>query len=195
MSTPAEALARLLAAFDRLEVAYAVGGSAASSAHGIPRTTLDVDLVVDLRSDLIDALAEELNTEFYIDPGMIREAFARGRAANIIHLETAWKFDLFPLREDEYSRTEFKRRVFREIRPDGREAIECAVATGEDTVLRKLEWYRDGGESSERQWNDLRGICKAAGGRLDVNYLRRWAVILKVSGLLEKLFAEFELYS
>ncbi len=194
MASPAEALSRLLEAFDRLEVAYAVGGSAASSAHGIPRTTLDVDLVVDLRSDQIDALAEELNTEFYIDPDMIREAFARGRAANLIHLKTAWKFDLFPLRDDEYSRTEFDRRVFRKIRPDGREAIECAVASAEDTVLRKLEWYRDGGENSERQWNDLRGICKAAGDPLDIKYLRRWAGILKVSGLLEKLLAEFDLH-
>ncbi len=107
MATPAEALSRLLEAFDRLEVAYAVGGSAASSAHGIPRTTLDVDLVVDLRSDQIDALAEELKTEFYIDPGMIRDAFARGRAANLIHLKTAWKFDLFPLRTSRCDRTMF----------------------------------------------------------------------------------------
>lgn len=190
MSTLAEAFARLLEVLDRMEIPYAVGGSVASSAHGIPRTTLDIDLVVDLKPGQIDNFAAELQQEFYADAAMIREAFGAGRAANLIHLGTAWKFDLFPLRKDEYSRTEFARRSFREIRPDGGEAVECAVASAEDTVLRKLEWYRAGGETSERQWNDLRGICRAASGQLDVGYLRRWAGHLKVEDLLETLLAE-----
>lgn len=190
MSTPAEAFARLLEVLDRMEIAYEVGGSVASSAHGIPRTTLDIDLVVDLKRDLIDAFAAELHPDFYADAAMIREAFASGRAANLIHLGTAWKFDLFPLQKDEYSRTEFARRSFREVRPDGGEAIECAVASAEDTVLRKLERYRAGGETSERQWNDLRGVCRAAGRQVDVHYLRRWASHLRVDDLLEAMLAE-----
>lgn len=60
----------------------------------------------------------------------------------------------------------------------------------EDLVLRKLEWYRAGGETSERQWNDLRGICKAKGKQLDVGYLRQWAGRLKIDDLLERLLAE-----
>jgi hypothetical protein len=143
--TPAEALTRLIEALDRLEIPYAVAGSVASSAHGIPRTTLDVDLVVDLATDKIDEFASDLQGDFYVDAELIRESFARGRAAKLIHLVTAWKFDLFPLRKDEYSRTEFRRRSFREIQPDGAAKVECAVASGEDTVLRKLEWYRSGG--------------------------------------------------
>jgi hypothetical protein len=190
MGTPAEAFARLLEALDRLEVPYEVGGSVASSAHGTPRTTLDIDLVVDLRSDQIDAFVAELGDEFYADAGIIREAFARGRAANLIHMGTAWKFDLFPLQNDEYSRMEFSRRSFREIRPDGREAIECVVASAEDTILRKLEWYRAGGESSERQWNDVVGICRAVGAKLDLAYLARWAANLKVEDLLNTLLAQ-----
>jgi hypothetical protein len=193
MGTPAEAFTRLLEVLDRMEIPYAVGGSVASSAHGIPRTTLDVDLVVDLKPDQIDGFAAELQGEFYADTALIRESFARGRAANLIHLRTAWKFDLFPLRNDEYSRTGFGRRAFREIRPDGGEAIECAVASAEDTVLRKLEWYRAAGETSERQWNDLRGVCATANRQLDVGYLRRWAPNLKVEDLLERLLGEFGL--
>jgi hypothetical protein len=219
-NSPVRAFARLLEVLDRMEIRYEVGGSTASSVHGLPRTTLDVDLVVDMRPNQIDAFAAELRDEFYVDaseehaqvrppnpaergspllsgaaPGGpcasgIREAFARSRAANLIHLGTAWKFDLFPLREDEYSRVEFGRRVFREIRPDGGEAIECAVASAEDTILRKLEWYKAGGEASERQWNDLRGVCRTAGGSLDVAYLRRWAGYLEVADLLESLLVE-----
>jgi len=189
MSTLAEALTHLLAVLDRLEIPYEIGGSVASSAHGIPRTTLDVDIVVDLKPDQINHFAAELSAEFYADATLIREAFARGRAANLIHLGSVWKFELFPLRADEYSRTEFARRRFRDIRPDGDAAIECSVSSAEDTILRKLEWYRAGGESSERQWNDLRGVVKATGASLDLDYLRQWATHLKVNDLLEKLLS------
>jgi len=190
MSAPASAFARLLALLDRMKIPYLVGGSVASSAHGVPRTTLDVDLVVDLRPEQIEEFAGELRGDFYADAEMIREAFARGRAANLIHLGTAWKFDLFPLQRDEYSRTSFARRSFREVRPDGKEAVECAVASAEDTIVRKLEWYRAGGETSERQWGDLRGVCQAARDRLDLAYMRKWAAELKVGDLLESLLSE-----
>ena len=190
MSTFAEAFAHLLAVLDRMEIPYEVGGSVASSAHGIPRTTLDVDIVVNLKPDQIDSFAAELSSEFYADASQIREAFAMGRAANVIHLDSVWKFDLFPLRNDDYSRTEFGRRSFRAIRPDGREAIECSVASVEDTILRKLEWYRAGGEASERQWNDLRGVVQAARGQFELGYLHRWAGYLKVEDLLEKLLGD-----
>jgi hypothetical protein len=191
MSTPAAAFARLLSVLDRLEIPYQVGGSVASSAHGVPRTTLDIDLVLDLGTEAVDEFASALKSEFYVDAGMIRDSFARGRAANLIHLGTAWKFDLFPLQRDEYSQTAFGRRVFREVRPDGREPVECAVATAEDTILRKLEWYRAGGETSERQWNDLRGVVEATRKQLDIPYLRKWAQAQNVADLLEKLLAEF----
>jgi len=190
MSVPASAFARLLAVLDRMEIPYPVGGSVASSAHGVPRTTLDVDLVVDLRPERIDEFADDLRGEFYADADIIREAFARGRAANLIHLGTAWKFDLFPLWRDEYSRISFARRSFREVRPDGKEAVECAIASAEDTILRKLEWYRAGGGTSERQCSDLRGVSRAARGRLDLEYMRKWAAELRVGDLLESLLDE-----
>lgn len=190
MSVPASAFARLLAVLDRMEIPYLVGGSVASSAHGVPRTTLYVDLVVDLGPERIDEFADDLHGEFYADADIIREAFARGRAANLIHLGTAWKFDLFPLRRDEYSRISFARRSFREVRPDGKEAVECAIASAEDTILRKLEWYRAGGGTSERQWSDLRDVSRAARGRLDLEYMRKWAAELTVGDLLESLLDE-----
>ena len=193
MAKPSEALARLLAVLDRLEITYAVCGSVASSVHGIPRTTLDVDMMVDLKAELrdekIDELASELAGDFYADAGLIREAFARGRAANLIHLETIWKFDLFPLQSDACSTTAFGRRLFLMVRPDGGAAVECAVISAEHTVLRKLEWYRAGVETSERQWNDLRGICRVVGTGLDVGCLRKWAGALRVEDLLLKLLS------
>jgi hypothetical protein len=187
---PSKPLILLIEVLDRLEITYQIGGSVASSAHGIPRTTLDVDLVVDMPPELIDDFASQLNPDFYADATLIRESFAHNRAANLIHLATVWKFDLFPLQRDEYSRVAFARRSFREIRPDGGEAIECAVASAEDTILRKLEWYRAGGESSQRQWNDLLGVCRTANERMDFTYLRHWAAHLNLNDLLERLLAE-----
>ena len=188
MATPADALARLLEILDRAEIPYSVGGSVASSAHGIPRTTMDVDLVTDLKPDRVDEFVALLEKDFYADAATIKDALAGGRSFNLIHFATAYKFDLFPLRGDAYSRVEFARRAFIELHFFGPEPLECAVATAEDTILRKLECK--GGETSERQWNDLRGILKVSGAHLDLPYLRQWAPHLHVADLLERLLAE-----
>jgi hypothetical protein len=190
MATPAEALARLLEALDKLEIQYEVGGSIASSVHGIPRTSADADFVVDLARDRLEEFAAELSSDFYLDLDTIRDALDRGRSFNLIHFKSAFKFDLFPLGRDDYSRVEFARRRFAEIPSIGGESIECAVASAEDTIIRKLEWYRAGGESSERQWNDLRGIVRVSGQKLDLAYLRKWSSHLKLADLLERLMAE-----
>ena len=189
MPTPVDALTRFLEILDRAEIPYSVGGSVASSTHGIPRMTMDVDLVADIKPAQVDEFVELLGAEFYADARMIREAIMRGRAFNIIHYQTAYKFDVFPLKTDEYSAVEFGRRTFSKV-PWGDQSIEWAVATPEDTILRKLEWYCAGGETSERHWNDIRGILKTKGARLDFAYLRRWAPQLKVDQLLERLLAE-----
>jgi hypothetical protein len=192
MPTPAEALSRILEVFDRLGIRYAMGGSVASSVHGIPRMTMDMDLLVDLPASRITAFAEALKEDFYADPDLIRDAFAHGRAANLIHLGTGWKFDLFPVQDDEYSLVQLARRSKREIRPSAEDAVECAVSSAEDMILRKLEWYRLGGETSERQWADVRGICLATGSLLDTLHLRTWAPRLNVEHLLERLLSEVE---
>ncbi len=190
MRGPGDALRRLLAVLDLLEIPYLVGGSVASSIHGLSRPTMDVDLVVDLNRELIDEFAGQLRMDFYADPQMIREALGANRAFNLIHYRSSYKFDLFPLRPDEYSRTEFSRRIYSEARTFGDEPIECAVATAEDTILRKLQWYRSGGGISERQWNDVRGILQLKKGKLDLDYIRQWAGRLDLEELLKRLLAE-----
>lgn len=189
MQTPADGFSRVLATLDRLEIPYMVAGSAASSLHGIARPTMDIDLVADLRADQVEEFVAELKADFYADPEMIKEALARRRSFNLIHYASSFKFDIFPLEMDEFSQTQFGRRQFAETTSLG-DSIECAVATAEDTILNKLRWYRAGGETSERQWNDLRGILQVSGSRLDLAYLNTWAPRLGVADLLDRLLHE-----
>jgi hypothetical protein len=189
METQADGFKRILEVFDLLEIPYQVVGSLASSMHGIPRATMDVDIVADLRTDQIAEFVDQLKADFYADAGMIKEALARQRSFNLIHYTSSFKFDIFPLARDEYSRTQFGRREFSETKSLG-DPIECAVASAEDTILNKLRWYRLGGETSERQWNDLRGIVRIKGTTLDQGYLNTWAPRLGVADLLERLLNE-----
>ena len=151
---------------------------------------MDLDLVVDLRENHIPQLVSELRADFYADPEMMSDALKRGRSFNLIHLATSYKIDIFPLGRDEYSREAFQRRRYAQTAAPGEEPVECALASLEDVVLSKLRWYKEGGEVSETQWRDLRGILRVSGARFDREYLRLWASRLGVADLLERLLDE-----
>jgi hypothetical protein len=189
-SDASNAVERVLEVLDRLEIPYLVGGSVASSIFGQSRPTMDLDLVADIRSDQVDEFAAALERDFYVDPASIQDSLRRGRAFNLIHFDSTFKIDIFPLKSDEYSRVSFGRRRQAESHSFGSQPIQCAVASPEDTILRKLEWYRSGGETSERQWNDLRGVLRTSCETLDHTYLHKWAKFLKVDDLLEELLNE-----
>lgn len=186
MDTP-EALERLLAIFDGLGIEYMVGGSLASSLSGVWRATQDIDLVARVRLDQTGALESALIREFYADAAAMREAIGKGRAFNVVHYGSSQKFDIFPVLDDPYYEVEFSRRRETELRlPDGR-VSRFPTATAEDIALAKLVRYREGGCVSERQIEDIRGVLSIQAGRLDVDYLRMWALHLGCADLLETL--------
>lgn len=174
---------------ERLGVAYCVGGSLASSLHGIPRSTQDADLAAALRPEHVEPLVAALEESFYVAPERILDAVYRQASFNVIHLETMFKVDLFCVGDDPYSRSELDRREPFAIAPDR----VLQVASAEDTILQKLLWYRRGGEASDRQWEDLIGVLDVQGARLDTEYLRRWAKELGLSDLLKRASREAEL--
>lgn len=173
--------------FERLGVPYLVGGSLASSLHGIPRSTQDADLVVALKEQHVRPLVEALSGSFYVDEEQGRNAVRRRSSFNVIHLASLLKVDLFVLSDDLLARQEMARRQVFELSPEG---PSLPVATAEDTVLQKLRWYRLGGGVSDRQWNDLLGVLKVQRGRLDQDYLRSGALHLEVADLLDRALAE-----
>ena len=97
-------------AFEQLGIAYYIGGSVASSAHGIFRATLDVDLVADIQPRHVCLLVTMLQAEYYIDAEMILEAIRRQTSCNLIHLETMHKVDIFIVKQMAYAKASFDRR-------------------------------------------------------------------------------------
>jgi len=180
----------MVEALEQLKIPFYVCGSVASSAHGIIRATADVDLVAAVMPQHIPELVSELGKEFYVDPDMIRKALAAGRSFNLIHFATAYKFDIFPVGEGPFEQAQFQRRAIAPVRIEGAEQIQVPIASVEDTLLSKLAWFRAGGEVSDRQWHDVRGIVEVKKGQLDLPYLRHWAAYLRLEDLLDRVFAQ-----
>lgn len=185
MEPLSQVLSEVTSALGRAGIRYAVGGSVASSARGVWRTTLDVDLIAEIRPAQVSELIRALGPVWYADSEMIRRAILSGRSFNLIHTRLAYKVDIFPVVE-EFHAEQLSRAT---ILPLGAEKIPCAVASAEDILLAKIRWYRDGGESSDRQWNDVVGII-SANTSLDLTYLQHWAARLGVTRLLEKAQAD-----
>ena len=179
-----EVLQRVISKLEELRIPYMVSGSAASSFHAFVRTTQDGDLVVALDLDQVEKFAAAFAPEFYLDRASIRRALQMGRSFNLIHLESSLKIDFFPLRKRGYSQEEFSRRQPRLLLKESTAPV--YVATAEDTILSKLEWFREGGEVSENQWKDVLGIIKVQAHSLDLPYMNHWARELHVEDLFEK---------
>lgn len=189
MNSVRDAALQLSDALESLHIRYAIGGSFASSIHGVARPTQDLDFIAAILPAQVDAVVAAVQKNFYVDSEAIRQALRHQRSFNVIHFATGFKIDIFPISAHELGPQQLKRCQVEETAILG-DPVSFPVISAEDTILVKLRWYRDGGESSERQWNDLRNIVKVQGARLDVEYLREWSRTLRVADLLEGLLAE-----
>ena len=183
------ALTPLIDVLDRLGVAWYVSGSVASTVHGRFRATNDVDVIADLREEHASPLRATLEADHYVDEESIRNAVRHESSFNLVHLDTGLKIDVFVAADSEYAAGVRARRVSEPI-GDAESARRFWIASAEDTILAKLDWYRRGGGTSQRQWRDVRGVIELRGTDLDVEYLRRWASVLGIDDLLEQAFVE-----
>ena len=189
-----ESIAVTLQVIDVLEalgVPYAIGGSLASALHGMARATLDSDLVADLQPTQVPAFVHQLQEQFYVDEMVVANAIQRHTSFNLIHLETMFKVDIFIPKERPFDQAQLARRQAHKVATDPERT--AYVASAEDTILAKLEWYRLGGEQSERQWRDIRGVVQVQGDRLDYEYVSQQAAVLGVTDLWQKMLSELSL--
>ncbi len=174
---------RVAAAVEVVGGAYFVGGSLASSLHGEPRATNDIDIVLSLPAALSARFCEALGTDFELDPDSLRRALMRAETANGFFLPYLTKIDFFGLGREPFDEVEFARRCSVQIRATGERLV---VKTAEDSILRKLWWFRLGGEVSDRQWRDVIEVLRANVGTLDESHLDSWAGPLAVADLLAR---------
>lgn len=179
-----EAFRLLRRALEGAGVRFAVGGSWASAAYGEARFTNDIDILADFDASGLNRFLDLLPASFHADADEARKMFGLGRAFNVIYLPTALKADLFPARAFPIGIEEIERAVLLANSGLGEEPV--PFVSPEDILLAKLDWFRLGGEVSERQWRDIEGIVRTRFANLDQSYLRRCAEQLGVTGLLER---------
>jgi hypothetical protein len=176
----------LVGYWTRSGVPWVLGGSLASSLVGEPRSTMDIDVAVAIDLTGVGELVAALAEEYYVSAEMVRDAVMRHSSFNLIHLATGMKVDLFPLSQDPLDVRQLERRELIDIAP----GVTIWVGAPDDQVLRKLRWYRLGGEVSERQWRDVVSILVVQGPRLDHQQLLTDAEPLGLADLVERVLAE-----
>lgn len=183
--TLAEFLAVVVKQLDDALIEYMIAGSVASSIHGEPRTTRDIDIVIEVTEASLRALFSSLDRNaIYVDEQQSeQQGVAAGDMFNLLDMHGGWKVDLIVRKARSFSKVEFARRRRADVF-----GVSVMVATAEDVVLSKLEWAARSGSS--RQVDDARGIVAVQGWALDREYLRLWAAELGVSELLAGILAE-----
>jgi hypothetical protein len=184
VNSQTEFVADILSLVTAAGISYMITGSLASTYYGRPRTTQDIDLVIEADAIRLNAFVAAVHQHgYYVDANDAAEALSRRTMFNIIDADSGYKLDLIVRKDREYSREEFGRR--REVTLLGTRAF---MVSPEDSILSKLEWSREG--SSERQFLDALAVARTQGDDLDMEYLRRWAQELRLTAELERLSSE-----
>jgi len=176
-------------ALQKLQVRFCVCGSVAEAVHGGMGATANIDVVAELQKEQVAPLIQLLGETFYADEVSMKEAIARRSSFNLIHQGTFIKVDIFAPKDREYDQQVLERCAVAKLGVD-EDSIEAPVCQPEDIILAKLEWFRLGGETSERQWHDILGVIKLQYFDLDFEYLQKWAPEIDVADLLERALDE-----
>jgi len=181
LGEPLQVTMFLVEVFEKLGINYFVGGSLASSIHGIPRATQDVDLIAELQIKHVKNLVEALRENFYVDEYMILDAIRQKKSFNVIHLGTMFKADIFILQSNRHYQEELRRRESYKLPGNGKVLY---IASAEDMILEKLRWYNLGDRMSDKHLSDVQGILKVKKNNLDLDYLEKQAIQMKLEDLL-----------
>lgn len=175
--TAGDLFRRIVAALDAAGIAHMLTGSFASSYHGSPRATQDIDLVIEADAERLRAFARSLPpAEYYVDEDAAVESLSDESQFNVVDLATGWKIDLIIRKSRPFSVEEFGRRQHTTF--DG---ATIAIATLEDLIIAKLEWASLG--ASSRQLEDVAALIRVRGDAIDREYVGRWVGLLGLERL------------
>ncbi|HET9741776.1 MAG TPA: hypothetical protein VFQ00_03410 [Terriglobales bacterium] len=161
-------LARLVPILEHALATYMITGSVASSVHGSPRSTRDLDIVIaPSREQLLVMMQQFSQSEYYADKEQAMHAFSHPSQFNVIDFATGWKIDFIIAEDSEYGRVAMERRQLSDLG-----TVSAYFASAEDVLLAKLRWARMGG--SDRQLQDAFGIVRTQGPKLDIAYVEHW---------------------
>ncbi len=171
---------------ESVNIPYYVSGGVASSIHGEPRSTRDLDLVIEIQRDQINLLVTTLEAAGYYCPAGAVEDLQQGRdrMLNITHTETIANADLYVTDTSAFAALQMARRRLLDV--EGMPNF--WLISPEDLLLQKLVWGR--GSQSEKQWRDVLGILKLQADFLDYGYLTEWAENLGLVDLISQAFTE-----
>lgn len=185
MNSQQDFLKRIIEKLQTAEISYMISGSLGSSFHGKPRTTNDIDIVIEADEKKLMAFVKSLGDGYYVSEDAARKAFFNTSTFNIVDFSTGYKADLIVKKKRAFSREEFARRKPAEIIGE-----HLYIVSAEDSILSKLEWAKKG--ESERQFNDAVGVAEVQWGNLDLDYLKKWAKELDLVALLDRLLTEVQ---
>lgn len=173
-------LRQIVRELNRSGIEHMLAGSFASTFHGDPRATNDIDRVISYDKNSLDRFVRDLDVDTcYVSPEAAEEAWSRHGQFNVVMLDSGWKVNLIFRKDRAFSREEFARRPSVEIA-----GVRVSLATAEDTIIAKLDWARAG--ESERQLRDVVGIIEASAADLDLTYIQRWIDELDLVDLSER---------
>ena len=181
-------LREVLEVLTKLDIVYALGGSMASSIHGIARFTLDADVTVEPFPGREEALAKSFGPDYYLSLPAIQDAVRLRSSFNIINTGAGFKVDVFVRKDDPFEQSALARRQMVTLNDKPEQPI--AVLSPEDVILFKLQWYRLGNETLRQQLDDILGILRTRPGNLDEGYVTQWAQRLALNDLWERMLTE-----
>jgi len=178
-----EFLIQAVEILDQLNIPYIVTGALAVSFYGLPRTTHDIDLVVELERRHVTPLVKAFSKEFYISSKAVQEAISRSLVFNVIDPQSGLKIDFWIARPEAFDRERFRRR-----RQETVFNRSLWLPSPEDVILSKLLWYKQ--SEIDKHFMDAKGVWEVMVGSLDTSYLQEWAERLSVADSLARLQKE-----
>ena len=179
-------LVKIAKILDNLKIPYVITGGMAVSVWGRPRSTADIDIVVELMQKDIGVLAQELlkvDKDVYVSEGAIKEALERKSEFNFVDPNTQLKVD-FWIVKDEFNKNEIKRAISRDF-----EGYKINFVSPEDLILSKLLWYQI--SESTRQLEDIESVLTIS--KVDMKYIKQWATKHQTMDVLNNLLKKHDL--